>query len=388
MTENSHRSILQRIAAGGVAPGVASSARSGGPAVSALRLEAARSVRGSFGLTAVIDICEASKPTLDDLEKEVVPEGLAVILNGPDGRLGLAVYSPELAISMLEWRLLVALATEAPPNRPLTATDGAVLADFLDPLLVRFGNVMRDEHGEDWAQGFVQGRRIEDPRHVPLTLAAGSYRAFRLGLRLGQGTRGGKVFIALPEPRKAAEIGKAAHGRPWPDALQAGVLGAELTLNAVLWRMRMPAAAIKRLKVGDLVQLPAAALVGVKLQGPGDVTVAEGRLGQVQGDRAVKINGADDAYPDHGMAQIGIGSGLGAAMGEPAADFPGGPMSLPQPDSDADSGEDGFPAAGMALGEGLDAGFGGLPGDGAEEEEPFDFAAAGMAPMAGLPDLP
>lgn len=292
MAEETHRDILRRIL--GDSP---VALRTGAPAhgangVAALRLEAARATRDMFGLTAIVEACDALRPSLSELEREFAPGTLAVLLNGPDDRLGLAVFTPELALALLEWRLLGLLGEQAPPARPLTATDAAILADLTDPLLARFGAAMAGSEAGAWATGFAQGAHLEDPRHIPLTLSDVPYHGFRLRLALGEGARGGALFLALPEPAQTTQAAAPEMpGRPWPEALKAGVLGAELALTAVLWRTRMPAAAVGRLRPGDLLPLPATALNAVRLEGPGGVSVAEGRLGRAHGDRAVKIEG-------------------------------------------------------------------------------------------------
>jgi|GEM_PF-7054522 len=329
MTDDAHRAILRQILGDArVAMPSGGTAETGGDGRFALRLETARAMRDDFGMTGVVEDCTALRLRLDDLGEQVTPERLSVVLRGSSGRLGLAVYSPDLAMALLEWRLLGMLASEAPETRRLTATDAAILADLTDPLLSRFGGAMAALPGGDWAAGYAQGNVIEDARHLPLILAQGGYHGFRLTLRLGEGLRGGELFLALPEspapaPAKTAE----EDGTPWPDALRSGVLGAELVLNAVLWRMRLSAAEIARLRPGDLVPIPAAALTAVRLEGPGRVAIAEGRLGQSNGERAIKIAGAEDEAP--GLVGLSTMPGLAAPppasasdAAEDAADFP------------------------------------------------------------------
>ncbi|TCP38046.1 FliM/FliN family flagellar motor switch protein [Rhodovulum marinum] len=295
MTDDAHRAILRQIVGEGrVAMPDGAALASGTDGRFALRLEAARTVRDDFGLTGVVEECQALHPRLEDLEQEVTRERLAVLLQGGNGRQGLAVYSPELALALLEWRLLGMLSAEAPEARPLTATDAAILADLTDPLLTRFGAAMAARPGCDWAVGYMQGATVEDPRHVPLILPSGGYHGFRITLRLGEAGRGGELFLAVPETHAPAPPKpRKEEGPPWPDALKVGVLGAELVLNAVLWRTRLPAAVVGRLKPGDLLPMPATALTEVRLEAPGRVTVAEGRLGQSNGERAIKIDGED-----------------------------------------------------------------------------------------------
>jgi len=368
MTEEAHRAILKRILGDGRG-GLRPDAGQGQGAVAALRLEIARVARDAFGLTATIDSCRAERRALEDLQDEMGPGRLTLVLQGRDGRLGLAVYSVDLVLALLEWRLLGILPDEAPPERMPTRTDAAVLGDLTDPVLARFGAAVA-EGGADWAAGYRQGAPIEDPRHLPLTLAPGHYHAFRVQILLGQGRRGGELLIALPEIQRAeAAASDGPPSRPWPEALTAGVLGAELSINAVLWRLRLPATEAGRLRPGDCLPLPAVALSSVRLEAPGGVPVAGGRLGQVQGDRAVKVE-----------------TGPGATL-EPGTARAAPPLSVAPPaardDADGDAGDEGLPAE-FDFPAALD--FPAEAGDPAEPlPEEFEFAPGEMGDLPALP---
>jgi len=331
MTEEAHRAILKRIV-GEARVALPSEAAHGAgkDEVAALRLEIARVARDVFGLTVIVESCRTERPSLNELQDEVASGALSLLLPGKDGRLGVAVYSADLALALLEWRLLGMLSEDAAPARPLTRTDASILADLTDPVLARFGAAVSAEAGGDWAAGYRQGAPIEDPRHVPLTLAAGRYHAFRVELLLGKGRRGGALYFALPDTRPAsAPAAGEEKARPWPEALRAGVLGAELSITAVLTRLRLPATEVGRLRPGDCLPLPAAALASVRLEAPGGVPVAEGRLGQINGDRAVKIEtgpadalgprAASAAAPQAAPASQPMPPEEPAALGEPGA---------------------------------------------------------------------
>ena len=95
-------------------------------------------------------------------------------------------------------------------------------------------------------------------------------------------------------------------------ALADRVNGAQSRLEAVLARLRMPLADIMNLKAGMVLALPQAGLDRISLEGCDGRLVAEGRLGQNRGMRAVRLNE---------MAVVQAGSG---ALAEATPDFGGG----------------------------------------------------------------
>ncbi|WP_132605003.1 FliM/FliN family flagellar motor switch protein [Rhodovulum adriaticum] len=251
----------------------------------ALPLAVARAGHERLGLTLVAGKVTVSAPALGGLAEVLPGAGLPLLLRGASG-VGLAVFSAELALALLEWCLTGDIAAQAPPLRPLTATDAAVLADFTDPMLSALGG----ETGPDWARGYAQGPVLEDARHLALRLAPGAYRGFATTVSLGEGARGGTLFLALPGPQAPASPDRGAE--PFSaGALQDSVLAARVPLRAVLWRMQMPAAALRQLAPGQDLVLPAAALARVRLEGAGAIPLAQGRLGQAHGERAVRLEG-------------------------------------------------------------------------------------------------
>lgn len=171
-------------------------------------------------------------------------------------------------------------------------------------------------------------------------------------------------------------------------------------MDAVLHRLVLPLSAAERLQPGDLIPLPVEALDSVELLAGDGAGVAGGRLGQINGMRAVRLAWPEGARGGVAAEAQGAAPGLPAAeAAEPAA---AAPVPAPAPDlaedlpelpplefdgGDFDAGEFGagdLDAGALDAGEfggesGTDfsaefaAGAGPEDGDGGAE---FDFAAA------------
>ncbi|TCP61831.1 type III flagellar switch regulator (C-ring) FliN [Rhodovulum bhavnagarense] len=325
MIDDTHRAILKRITA---PPADTDPAGDAAALAQALRVAAMRAGQGGYGLMLSVEDATVDETDLAGLAGEMTENSLGVLLDAENGGGGLAVFSADLALMLVEWRLTGALAEVAPSPRPMTPTDAAILADFTDPLLT----ALAAETGADWARGFVQGAVLEDARHVVLRMARGDYRALRLSLSTVAGARCGTLVLALPGLR-AGDGASPAQGAPIcgaPATLDEGVLAAGLSLRAVLWRLRMPAAAVGRLGAGDRLVIPAAAIARLRLETPAGHLVARGRLGQSAGERAVRIERPDRAGSGLSPSTMQDDPSLPAA---PYAPTPCAPTSRALPES-------------------------------------------------------
>ncbi|EKE45531.1 putative flagellar switch protein FliM [Oceaniovalibus guishaninsula JLT2003] len=242
----------------------------------------------SIGLAAVAEDAATDRLFPAAAAALVVPGALAVLLDGPDG-WGLAVLDPGFLAAVIEQQTMARVGTRPVDSRPVTALDAAMAADPLDRILAAQEVLAADLTGLEMRRGYRFATRIEDPREIGLRLAETAHRRVRIGLALGGGARHGHLDIVLPEPPP-----RSAPGLPpsnWPDRLQTRVMGAEVGLTARLASISLSAGEITDLRVGQVLTLPRSALGRVQVTtGIGEV-VAEGRLGQSDGRKAVRIVG-------------------------------------------------------------------------------------------------
>jgi flagellar motor switch protein FliM len=241
---------------------------------------------------------------------EALPEqALLAVLIGPEDGAGLLALDGEALSAILEMRTLGRLGNRPAPARRPTRTDAAMVADMIDRLLAEFEAPLIETEAARWAAGWRYQLFLPEPRPLAVVLEEGVHRVLDLRIDLGVGARIGRALLALPAtgrglPRPAAAppeaSAAAAAAASWQAALDAAVGSAEVALDAVLGRVEIPLSTLAGLAPGDRLALPLAALGAVRLVAPGGGVVAEARLGQCGGLRAVRLapgTGAEPAAP-------------------------------------------------------------------------------------------
>lgn len=236
--------------------------------------------------------------------------------------------------------------TQAAVARKPTRTDAAMLSPLADLALANLEESLSDDADLVWTSGFRYASFIEEARSLALLLEDAQYRTVTARIALAQGARAGDMVLALPadgrgpkpqsKPRKPSQ---APSGAEFAQALAARVDMAACTLDAVLARVSMPLADILALQADHVLPLPDATLENLRFDGLDGRKVAEGKLGQHRGMRAVRLQGPSSLAPLSGLGPTAHSyvTGFGSASGL-AAD-PAEPDGFP-------SAFDGFPATG------------------------------------------
>ncbi|WGW03786.1 FliM/FliN family flagellar motor C-terminal domain-containing protein [Tropicibacter oceani] len=306
--------------------------------------------------------------TIDQRDQDGVIDGLGksdllILIDGPEGALGLAVLDREVITGLIEVQTIQQV-TQMPvdTDRVLTPTDAAMMAPMIDGTMERFVENLGDHPLLPQIEGYRFGAMLEDARSAGLLLNAANYRVFRAEVDIALGRRRGFVTFILPDRRKPKGKGPENESETGPGP-HADVFGrVPARLDAVLAHLSMPLNKAQALKPGDLVPLPHDALDRVELSAGRGRSVVVGRLGQLNGMRAVRLS----MPPAKGAA----------AMAKPAADQGKADFSAA-----AQAEEPGLPA--LAEGGGFDAG-----GFDADSPEPLpDLPAMDFAAEAGEFDM-
>ena len=264
------------------------------------RLALARAARDALKLPLEVTGLTLARQSLAELLEQPPDFALIIVLEGPQDGLGLLVISPQVLAGMIEILTIGKVAAGPALARKPTRTDAAMVAGMIDLALAGLETALAQEADLIWAGGFRYASFLDDPRPLGLLLEDTSYRVLNAEVTLANGGRGGTVLLALPAEGRgvvphlpynpaqdAAETGPA-----FAAALAEQVAGADCSLDAVLARISMPLAAVLDLRVGAVLGLARAGLDQISFEGIDGRKVAEGKLGQNRGMRAIRLTPA------------------------------------------------------------------------------------------------
>jgi flagellar motor switch protein FliM len=255
---------------------------------------------------------------------QIPPDDLLVLLEGPDGALGLIAASRTFVLSVVEVQTLGMVGQHAPDLRPFTPTDAAMLAPLIDSALTAlevFTDANEDMH---FMRGFRFGAMMNDARTASLVLEAEAFELFSLEMDLGSGARQGAMRVFFPVPT-APSIETSPDGNtPGPYAQRLETIPAEV--QVVLPVLQLPLSAIQSWSVGDSVALPDGAFDRARLRMPTGHTVSLGKLGRVDHKLAFRVAGPldpgkthmpDEPVPDHVQSDTNDTEGPPLQEGQP-----------------------------------------------------------------------
>lgn len=282
--------IRRKLAGAQVAP------EAGGGAEKAWPLALARAARGQLDLAVEAGPVRAERLSLTELLDLPPERALIALLEGPREALGVLVLSAEVLASLIEAQTLGRVLSQPVVARKPTRTDAAMVADLIDAALEELQQALLAEEDLVWTDGFRYSSVLDGARPLALMLEDAAFKVLRCECELG-GARKGGLILALPaeghgrRPHRAAPLPgpDPAQEEQFSAALAQEVMEAEAELIAVLGRVRLPLSGALALRVGDLLPLTGAALDGVELTGRDGRGLAQGKLGQQRGMRALRL---------------------------------------------------------------------------------------------------
>ena len=235
---------------------------------------------------------------------EAVQDAETLIGEGPEGWLfyglcrtaepglvGLISVDLALRSAAIEVQTLGAILHDAGEERRATGLDAEMVAPVVLHLLRELDGAGLE--GVPAGASALALKPMKDLRAVELVMQDVPHRTWQMSVQIGATERQGALHVAfaVPEP-VVPEAGPKVRSEDWQAQMQAAVSAAGVDLDAELCRLRLPLRLIEGWTVGDLVDLPGATVSGVRLVRPGQGPVAEARLGQMSGARAVRIEAA------------------------------------------------------------------------------------------------
>ncbi len=284
------------------------------------RIGLARAARDLMKLSLDVQSLVVERRSLAELAELVPDRALIAILDGPREGLGAIILSQPILSGFIEAQTIGRIRPQDHVPRKPTRTDAAMMVAMIDAALSGMEQALADEADLVWAGGFRYASFLDDPRPLTLLLEDAPLRLLRTGVSLAGGLRIGEILLALPaegrgqRPATAVAMAPSDHGPAFAQALSERVSGAHSRVEAVLARLTMPLAHVMALTEGMILPLQDAALDRISLEGLDGRHVADGKLGQNRGMRAVRL--IDKAA--HPQAHAGMQA---AAAGLPAPRF-------------------------------------------------------------------
>jgi flagellar motor switch protein FliM len=265
------------------------------------RLALARAARDQLSLSVEVTALAMQRHSLAELLELPPQQALIAVLQGPAEGMGLLILTPPVLAAMIEAQTLGKVSSSPLASRKPTRTDAAMVAPTLDAALEGLEQILEQEADLHWAGGFRYASFLDDPRPLGLLLEDIDYRVLTAELSLGQGARQGMILLALPAEGKgvmpAAQVSgpeaAAQIGQVFAQTLAEQVDAARCVLDAVVSRVSLPLARVMALKVGEVITLPRAAIDRICFEGLDGRVLAEGRLGQNRGMRAIRLNSGE-----------------------------------------------------------------------------------------------
>ena len=291
MTDESLSSVLRRKA--GSTSGAAAQP---GSLDRMLHLAVSKAADGCHKMPALVTGLAVARVRLDDLLADLPQDGLFLTLEAAGRGLGLAILDLGLIAGLIEMQTM-GVVTDAPvEDRPSTRTDARMVEPFLNTTLSIFAEDAAKTDAAGWLAAAKMGFRLEGRRVVGLVLQDGWFHSFTVTVDMGGGAKQGTMHLFLSEPPVVAPGNGAAS---WRDGLETHVMASPVELNAVLHRLSLPLSKASGLSVGDMVPVPLGAIASIAIEGGDENAVGRGRLGQVNGMRALRLTD-NVALPDGG----------------------------------------------------------------------------------------
>lgn len=284
MTDDATTSVLRRKVAAGPAPGPAAA----GSALTLLRRSVARAAEDMQGLAASVTGLTDRRASTAELAEDADDLALLMTLTGPKDRRGLVVVDLQMLAGIVEHLTTGRVVPAEAARRNPTRTDAVMMAAFIDRVLVLFDVALASLADDRGLSGFRAGAYLAEARMIPLVLCDQSWSVLNITIDLGRGAKVGTLRLCFPDQQVDYPVGGETPG-DWPERLGAAVSQSEVRVEGILHRMTLPLSDLANWMPGLVLPIPISALSAIEVRGLDGKTFALARLGQISGNRALRL---------------------------------------------------------------------------------------------------
>lgn len=293
----------------------------------AIRLAMARAGRKALGRDALVtSVARAHVGIPADLGLSLSSKALVSGLQSTEGDQGVVAADASIvdAVTSLRTTGILPKADAEDTDKTATTIQAVLMRPFLTTFLLSWAaaafssRTRRDKGTGGLITGYSIGNPVANPRTLLLSMPLGEMIRFTIMLELG-GRIAGEVLLAFPVRRiepaipLLSDAGKHARETPeWTQNYRNAVLESPAALTAILHRMPISLDEINALREGSIVVLPTQCLENVMLEPKGSGPQLRGRLGQINGSRALRLNGTVPARSERAqdIEMVRVKSGL------------------------------------------------------------------------------
>lgn len=285
----------------------------------------------TMGLDVKVSGLEGHQVYAPEALLEMPEVSLPFLMGGTDGTMGLFLLDGPLIDGLIEQQLLGKVLPTERLERPVTSIDAGLSEGFVRALMTRITGPAPKQ-----ISGFTPQGSQQDRPALRLALGDGRYDVIEATLDMGPGIKTGRFEIWVPALSDGQALLSAKETNP--EMLEI-LLDCEVELGTRIEGCTTTAQKLMEMEPDKLLVFPKSALTEVALTDCKGQTIARGRLGQLNGERALRIMELSKVFGDRAVA---ADPGLGALT---TAANPPPPIALSEPtDFDMPA-----PAMGMAL---------------------------------------
>lgn len=252
-----------------------------------MRLAFVRSFEEQIGLEVAVAGFAMEKMSLAQVAERVNDTDMIFMTQGPQAAMGLTLLDCDLVSGVLEQMITGRVVPGSASARNPTPTDAAVIASVLGCIFEKVEAGLAKVSKPPPIAGFRTSVVLADSRAVTLALEDIEYRSIHLTLDLASGTKTGTLRLVYPWSR-ATDTDRVAAGS-WSKNWKRAIRRTNVGVQAVLLRAPMTLESVSKLQVGDMVPVPVQSVGAVAITGDDGRQVGQGRLGQANGFRAVRV---------------------------------------------------------------------------------------------------
>ena len=263
----------------------------------AWRIALARAASKEMNLALDVNALTMKPLSLAELLELPFSFALIAVLQGPAEGNGLMLLSSEVVAGLVEMQTLGRVGSQAIEPRKLTRTDAAMVAPLLDAALTEMDHELELDPDLVWAGGFRYASFLEDARPLGLLMEDFGYRLLTAEVSLGLGARQGNIYFVLPAKGRGVQpvLASKPNVADAPDQgsnhdFVSRIEASGCVLDAVLGHVRMPLDEVLALEVGTVLPLGRATIERLCLTALNGVNLAQGKLGQHRGMRAIRLS--------------------------------------------------------------------------------------------------